>query len=483
MFLSRMSLIMARVKLDFLSKEEEDLIHEKSLEILSTIGVLVRSESVLDILGENGSKIDYAKKIAYVPENLVLDAIASAPKRFFLRARNSCNDVGLPTSGLPYLTTDGLTLYIRDSDSGERRDATRKDFGQFAMLADALEAVDFFWPIVTISDVPQAVHNLYELWDSFRNCTLHVQGDCTSARDANRQIELASLVSGGLDELRRKPIFSCAIDPVAPLSFDGGAIEAQVEFARFGIPVLCHSMCIAGMSSPVTIAGTLAIVNAENLASLVITQLASRGAPHIYGSSSAPADMVTGNINFSAPECLMISAGAGQMARRYQRPCMVSDWGAGAKGQGIPSSCSELFGCMASTFGAGDLVPGVGSLDNAKGCSLAQMVIDSVIWDNFRAFARTFSITEETIALDVVREVGHGNSFLGHQHTARKFRDELFFWDDEKLAMESTHTDRMIPKCSEIAKDILGVHTVEALDRSIVSEGEAMLKNYAKSSR
>jgi trimethylamine--corrinoid protein Co-methyltransferase len=478
-----MGLVMARVKIDFLSKQEEDLIHDKSVEILSTIGVLVRSESVLDMLGENGSNVDREKKIAYIPESLVLEAIASAPKRFVLRARNSCNDVELPASELPYLTTDGLTLYMLDVDNGKRRNATRKDFAQFAMLADALEAIGFFWPIVTISDVPQTVHNLYELWDAFNNCTLHVQGDCVSARDAKRQIELASLVSGGSDELRRKPLFSCAIDPIAPLSFDEGAIEAQVEFARFGIPVLCHSMCIAGMSSPVTIAGTLAIVNAENLASLVITQLASRGAPHIYGSSSAPADMVTGNINFSAPECLMLSAGAGQMARRYQRPSMVSDWGVGVKGQGMPSSCSELFGRMASTFSGSDLVPGVGGVDNSKGCSLAQMVVDSVIWDNFRAFSRTLSITQEMIALDVVREVGHGNSFLSHPHTAKTFRNELFFWDDEKLAMESTLSDRMIPKSSEIAKDILRDHTVETLDKSIVSGGEDMLKEYANSSR
>jgi len=107
------------------------------------------------------------------------------------------------------------------------------------------------------------------------------------------------------------------------------------------------------------------------------------------------------------------------------------------------------------------------------------MVIDSAIWDNFRAFARTFSITKGTIALDVVREVGHGNSFLGHPHTAKTFREELFFWDDEKLAMESTLSDRMIPKSREVAKDILRDHTVESLDKAVISEGEALLKEYA----
>jgi trimethylamine:corrinoid methyltransferase-like protein len=101
---------MAKVKLDFLSKEEADLIHEQSIEMLGTFGVLIRSDSVLDLLAENGAKVDRVKKVARIPENIVLEAIASAPKRFVLRARNRGNDVELPASGLPYLTTDGLTL-------------------------------------------------------------------------------------------------------------------------------------------------------------------------------------------------------------------------------------------------------------------------------------------------------------------------------------------------------------------------------------
>jgi len=473
---------MARVKIEFLSKEEEDLVHEKSLEILSDMGVLVRSDSVLDMLEKNGARTDRQKKIAFIPNELVSEAVASAPKEFSLRARNKNNDIELPAFGLPYLTTDGLTLYVKDIDSGKNRDATRADFAQLAKLADALDAVSFFWPMVTISDVPQNVHMLYELWDSFVNCEMHVQGDCTNLEDARRQIEIASLVSGGLDELERRPIFSCAIDPVAPLSFEGGALDAQMEFARTGIPVLCHSMCLAGMSSPVTIAGTLAIINAENLASLTITQLASKGAPHIYGSSSTPVDMSTGNINYSAPECLMISAGAGQMARRYQRPSMISDWGAGMKGPGMLASCSEMFVRMGSIFNGSDLVSGIGGLDSAKGCSLAQMVIDSTIWDNFRAFARSFSIDENSIALDVIKKVGHGNSFMTHPHTAKNFRTELFFWDAEKLSMESTQSNRMMQKAGETAKKILREHKVEPLDKAIISDGETLLKEYVRKS-
>jgi len=471
---------MAIARLSFLTKGEEDAIHAESLEALSSIGVLVRSESVLSLLGRSGAEVDSRNHVAKMPEDLVKEALSKAPKEFNLCARVPENDVALPSKGMPWITTDGLTLYMVDVDTGEKRDAARRDYADFARLADAMEPIGFFWPIVTISDVPQACHSSYELWTAFQNCTMHVQGDCTSAMDARKQIELASLIAGGEEELRKRPLFSAATNPISPLSFDRGAVEAQVEFAKAGIPILCHSMSISGMSVPVTMAGTIVNINAENLASIVISQCASPGAPHIYGSSSAPMDMMSGIMDHSASEHLLISAAAGQMARRYGRPCMVADWGLGRKGPGILASYTETFSYIASVFSGSDLISGIGGLDCAKGCSMAQMVLDSIVWENFSAFLRSFRVDDETAALDVVREIGHGNSFLSHPHTAKNFRKELHFWDRDKLSFEATLSDRMIPDAGELAKSLLRSHEVEPLDGATNEEGERILKDYQK---
>jgi trimethylamine--corrinoid protein Co-methyltransferase len=466
----------AVARLRFLSSDEEELVHEKSLEVLSEIGVLVRSESVLSLLEDSGANVDKENRIARIPEGVVGDALKSAPTNFKMCARDRTNDIEVPTTGAPYLTTDGLTLYMIDIETSEKRNATRVDFAEFARLADALDAVDFFWPIVTISDVPLKSHNLYELWTAFQNCSLHVQGDCTDAISARRMIELASLVVGGQEELRRRPIFSCATNPISPLSFDKGAVEAQIEFARAGIPVLCHSMSMSGMSAPVTLAGTIVNLNAENLASIVISQNASRGAPHIYGSCSMPADMMTGTINLYAPEGVLISAAAGQMARRYRRPCMVANWGLGGKGPGIQVSLSEAFAYNSSAFSGSDLISGIGGLDHAKGCSLDQMVLDSIVWDSFRAFLRDFTIDDGTAALDVMRQVGHGNSYLSHAHTGKTFRKELEVWDRSNLSLEATLSSKMLPQARSIAKKLLKEHEVPPLDRDILRRGELLLK-------
>jgi trimethylamine--corrinoid protein Co-methyltransferase len=192
--------------------------------------------------------------------------------------------------------------------------------------------------------------------------------------------------------------------------------------------------------------------------------------------------MRTGAIDFSAPEHLFISAAAGQMARRYGRPCMVANWGTGRDGQGINLSFSESFSYLSSVFSGSDLIPGIGGLDCSKGCSLEQVVLDSYMWDNFRAFLREFEVSEDTVALDVMREVGHGNCFLTHGHTARSYGKELWRWDRGKLSLEATLSDRMMPEMTEAAKAILREHEVPPLDAGVAEEGKRILAEYSKKS-
>lgn len=135
---------MAVARLRFLSSDEEELIHKRSLEALSEIGVLVRSESVLSLLDDSGANVDKRKRVARIPEGMVGDALKSAPSSFKMCARDRTNDIEVPTTGGPHLTTDGLTLYVRDLETGEKRNASTADFAEFARLADALDAVDFF---------------------------------------------------------------------------------------------------------------------------------------------------------------------------------------------------------------------------------------------------------------------------------------------------------------------------------------------------
>lgn len=472
---------MARTILRFLDKDEEDLVHEESLRCLEEIGVMVHSESVLRMLKDAGAEIDEKKMVAKLPESLVMESVRRAPKEFRLCSREPKNDVVLPAQGYPHISTNGLSTYMTDLETGKKRPTTRKDLAMFAKLADSLEAVSFFWPEVTVGDVPEGAHNVHELWVSLQAGTKHVQGDSTTGEDALTQIKIASLVAGGEKELRKRPIFSCTCCPIAPLSFERGAIEAQVAFARAGIPVSSMSMSMSGMSAPVTLAGTIVNSNAENLASITITQTASPGSPHVYSSESTPIDMNTGGINYAASESPMISAGSAQMAKRYSLPCMVGQWGVDGDKPGMLRSFNELATGAMTMLSGTDCCSGMGGLDSALGASLEQMVIDAYLWEGFRPVLRNFVIDRDTAALDVIKAVGHGGTFLTQPHTARHFKKELYFPDRRKLAWEATLSAKMVGEAKKVVKKALKEHIVPPIEKDIVKRGDELIKGYEKS--
>ncbi len=475
---------MAVLNLRFLDKAEEDRIHAGSVECLETVGVLIHSASVRNTLAAAGAQTGGGNDLVKFPESLVKEAIQKAPKSIVLGARDPHRDLSIPVTGPPYVSTGGVTLSITDLETGQPRPATTDDLADIARLADALDPIDAVWPLVTTSDVPAHAQFANELWTCLQNTTKHILGSAGSGTlgvpDAKTQIALGTLVAGGEDAVRKRPPFSVLSCPIAPLSFETGAVEAQIEYARAGIPVIGMSMCMGGITAPVTLAGTIVTLNAEALASLVVTQVAAPGAPHIYCSEATIADMTSGYIGYRGPEAPMIFAAAAQMARRYELPKMTGMVGIDATRPGVVVPFGELATLMLTTMSGTDLCSGIGGLDLDAGCSLEQMVIDSVQWEEFRAFTRNFTVTEETAALDVIREVGPGGSFLNHPHTAKNFRSQLFFRGKKVGLYGATMSDRMVTDAREVVRKTFREHAVEPLDRGIMEKGDSILRAYAE---
>ncbi len=475
---------MAVLGLRFLDKAEEDLIHAQSVECLESVGVLVHSASVRKMLADAGAQIGRSTELVKLPEALVASSILTAPKSFVLGARDPHRDLRIPVSGPPYVSTGGVTLSITDLETGKPRPATTKDLADIARLADALDPIDAVWPLVTTSDVPAHAQFANELWVCLQNTTKHILGSAGSGTlgvpDAKIQIALGALVAGGREALKKHPLFSVLSCPIAPLSFETGAVEAQIEYARAGIPVIGMSMAMGGITAPVTLAGTIVTLNAEALASLVITQTAASGAPHIYCSEATMADMASGYIGYRGPEAPMIFAAAAQMARRYGLPRMTGIIGVDAPRPGVDIPFGELAALMLTTMSGTDLCSGIGGLNLDAGCSLEQMVIDAVNWEDFRAYMRHFSVDETTASLDVIREVGPGGSFLSHPHTTKNFRSQLFFRNKKAQTYGATMSDRMVADAREVVRKTLREHQVEPLDRDIREKGDALLRPYAE---
>ena len=290
---------------------------------------------------------------------------------------------------------------------------------------------------------------------------------------------MASLIVGGEEELKKRPIISMVACPLAPLSFEKGIIEAQVEFARAGVPIVSLSMSIGGLSAPVTVAGMMLNSNAENLASLVITQAAAAGAPHIYGAESSPMNMRTGGFNYDAPEFGLINCGMSQMSRRYGLPCFhwrffrLSPLPAiEEKHYSVPSRAVLHLQLTR------DIVNGLGSIDDAKGICFKQLLIDAYTWECCRKYLATKDITEEKLALDVMKQVGPRGTFLTHRHTAKHHRSELISLDEEIVDLLTMENEEQMEKAGELVNKILEEHQVTPLEESIVSKGYEIIGAY-----
>ncbi len=477
---------MAVARLKFLSKDEEDIVHELSLKILKTIGVKVHSPSVLKMLAQAGAEVDAKTEIVKMDEPLVKDALKKAPKSFTIASRDSQHDIKLPATTWPYVSLGGLVSWIEEYGTKKRREATSKDLATITRLADGLPAIDAIWPLVTVRDVPPHSGFVNELWTCFQNTTKPIHGSAGSGTvgvpDAKVQIELGALVAGGRGQLKKRPTFTVLSCVIAPLYFERGAVEAQCEYAKAGVPVISMSMSIGGATSPVTAAGTIVNSNAENLASLVITQTAAPGAPQIYSAEATLMDPRSGSIGYKGAETPMTFAALGQMAARYGLPKMTGVVGVEFRRAGSPLHFGGASSILMSTLNGTDLCSGIGDLDSDNGCSLEEIVLDATIWNDFRMYMREFEISEKEAALDVMKAVGHGNTFVSHPHTLANFKRQIHNRDKlAELIYSDGNPDNVLGAAHEVVVRTLKEHDVPALDSDILKRGNEIVKAYEKS--
>jgi trimethylamine--corrinoid protein Co-methyltransferase len=307
-----------------------------------------------------------------------------------------------------------------------------------------------------------------------------------SAAEAKAEIRAGAAVVGGEEELAKRPVFSVIQCPICPLSFEKGSVEAVMEFARAGIPVVSMSMALCGLTSPVTLASTIAIVNAENIASFAVSQMTKTGAPVVYSSESTVMNMKTGEIRYGSLEEVLIASALGQMARHYEVPSMVGSFGAGLRGDspGVNVDPSELIFSAMTNLSLTDFTSGLGGLDQAKGSSLEQLVIDADIWESIKDIRKDVSFDEEHYALDVIRAAGPGGSFLSAPHTLRNMRKELFLPSSEKARVYDMYRldkepAEIVRYARERATSILESHTPEPLEREVKCEVESIVKDFS----
>jgi len=458
-----------------LTEQQVEFIHEATVEVLESTGVLFHDEEAREILEEAGARICHNGVVRF-PPSLVKDALALVPKQVTLRARDPNKDLVLNGKTVYYTSGFGATRVL-DLETGAIRPAISADVEQFTRLADYLSNVDFCLIEVVPSDIPPETVDLELAALVLTNTTKHVHVSTYNDRLIDAVIDLGMVISGS-----NSPAFSLGCCPLSPLVYPRDASQRLIKAVRRGIPFFVVSGAIAGSSSPVTLAGTLVVQNAEVLAGIVLSQLVKPGAPVIYGTFASPMDMRTGKQLLGSPELSLINAASAQLCRKYGIP-----FGYGTGGltdaispsfqAGVEKAMSVLFGTLAGSAVVHDAVSGL--LAGATVASYEQMVLDDELCNMVRRLSRGVEVEKETLATELIHQVGPGGTFLASRHTVAQFRKELFI---SKLFRNHPYTSGAagfapeVGHAREAAKAILRKHEPLPLTRTQEREVEKILR-------
>jgi len=458
----------------FLNGDEAAQIHEASLAVLEKTGIKVESEKVRRLLARHGAREEGSK--VRLPREMATEAIKQVRRQFVLTARDPAWHLTVP-SGSTLNATSGYAPFVHDLETDEKRSSTGQDLRDFAVVADYLDAVAFFWPLAMPTDGPPPLEELSALDISLRHTRKHIQCSCSAEKTARWQVRLAAAVAGGEEKLRQNPIFSAVASPVSPLTFEKDTVEAMVVLAEAGIPVVPMNMALGGTTAPATMAGILVMANAEELATLVILKCANPEAPMVYASDSGPADMRSGEVNYAAPEYPLIGAAMAQMARFYGIPSMVAHGSSEELPADLTAFERNVLRVLISQATWTDLSSWLGSRDSAISGSLVNLVMDAEVYAHAAAYLRQFSVDAGTLALDVIDEIGPAVHFLSHKHTVRHFRKELWTRRLRDNFVLDPGEGSYIERAREKARSILATHKVPPLEEGLLKEMDDLMQS------
>src|SRR5512136_1383728 len=365
-----------RLKLDILNDQDVRKIHTATLDVIESVGVRFPSQKALDIFEAHGAMVDRATCIVKVPGRVIEEALKHAPPAYTLAARDPALD--LPLDGHhSYLGTDGCGVEVLDAFTAERRRSSLQDVADIARAADYVDSIAFHWTAVSAQDKPPETRSLHELLAIWDNSTKHVQTESiVNEREARASVEMAALIAGGRDELRKRPVLSNMQCTACPLGQDGGSMEAALVNAEAGLPVGFMTMASMVSTGPATMAGNLVVGNAEVVSAMALMEMAYPGAPVYYAAAQTAMDLRSGGYTGGGPEDFLFGAATNVLADYYNVPPSMGAFATGAKEPSLQSAVENSLSAFMAVSNGSDMLQGAGLLHGSRIWSFETLVMD-----------------------------------------------------------------------------------------------------------
>lgn len=464
------------MKFDLFSEEELMQVHEATLEILGTIGIHTASSRFKKLLLDHGCQED-GERILF-PKEVIERGLKTVPAEFIVYDRNGqcALEMGKRKA---YTHTCVGTPSIMDIETGEKRDCYLKDLADFSRLTDALEFIDVISPVFP-RDVSQDVIVTVETATMLRNTVKPLRICAESSHEMKSIVDVLAAAAGGERALREKPMAYIEVSPISPLEYGLHPAEALIDIVEAGMPLGVIPCPMMGSTGPMTLVGCVAQHNAEIIAGVVASQMLRPGAPVIMSPRVTFMDMRSGVGLWAMPEMGLAAAGSVQLARLYGIPSTAVGFSGAAKNAGTQSAYEHLYNSLMPALIGVDIIGAAGSLDNCLTSCMAMLVIDDELASVVKRTVKGVTVSKETLAVEVIRDVIKSKSnFLESKHTRKALRagelwvppigDRLTF---EKWSVKGQSVEEV---AREKAKELLAVHQVAPLSDEVEKEVDRII--------
>ena len=461
----------AGTQLQVLSADDVERIYLGALRVMADVGVLIKEPAARDLLADHGARV--RGDLVRIPEGMVKRALASAPQRFTVHARDPEKSLHIEPNRVHYGPGPTCPNFL-DPYTGQRRPYVMADAVAVAKTCDALQHISFVESLGAINDAPAGLMDVYEFALMAQHTVKPIVAWAFSRGSCMAIHRLAIAMAGGADAFREQPNYIFYAEPMSPLHSGQDAMQKLMYCAEHRIPIVYTPCPIAGGTAPATFAGVLVQALAESLHGLVVSQLISPGTPLVMGGVVSIMDMRDTMLSYGAPELSLLSAGLTEVARHLGLPMWSTGGCTDAKVVDEQAAVEAALSIAMSGLSGADLVHDVGFIESAMTGSLEMLVMSDEIIGMVARILRGLEVDEDTLALEVTQAVGPGGMYLAEEHTLQHFRRDCFF---PKLAHRANYANwqaqgatTMGQRINARVREILETHAPPPLPPEVVAE-------------
>lgn len=471
------------MKFDYISEADLNKMHAATCELLIDCGVRVRSERFIEAAKKVGLSVSQEEgtenHLVKFTQEQIDEGIKLAPKKFTMYGIDDSYEIHWG-DGAAYSQTCVGMPFIRDIETGERRNTNIQDEADFIRVQDALSNIDVI-SCITAQGIPEHAANAIQTACMVKNTTKPLHICIASYKEVEQVANILYTVAGSKEKFLEKPFAYLQPSPVSPLEYGSGPGDATIGIVEQGLPIGIIPCPMMGATGPMTLIGSVVQHNAEMLAGVIIAELMHPGLPVVMSPRVTFMDMSTAMGLWAAPEMGLAAASSVALTRYYGIPCEPAGFSCAAKVADTQAAFEATYNALLLGLMETDVIGCAGALDNALIASYEKLIIDNEISSMVKRARRGETVNDDTMAVETIKKVmaSGKRDFLSQKHTRQHLRTELWKpimsdrslyakWEVEQLTFEQrAHAE---------AQKILAEHHPDHLTAEQVAKIDAIVE-------